>query len=289
MAAIEGSRRSSLSGARLVVVNDNVLRKQAVNASHNSRLKLQYDKMRRYRDRGLLAPFFIPRVYGGGIDTATGLYYYEMDLIPEGIPVVQYIKLATRNRFADTLCEYFRRVSKVRNPCEISKFSVAIGLKLEYLSQYCDAWEMGAMHRGFVKRKNILDGLPATCCHGDLSFDNMVITDSGDIYVVDLLDPPYSHYFFDVSKLHMELDGEFYLMTHPDVSNHPGNTSGPGKLSELTRAHILMKVLDHIDPRYREVSTFLLALNFARVLPYVKTQRERNFLHERIRTYCEDL
>ena len=123
-----------------------------------------------------------------------------------------------------------------------------------------------------------LDGLrqlgdvPPTLCHGDLTLENMVVGQDGEICVVDLLDSPFEHYWQDVAKLHQDLSGGWYLLSKPPVAQCVLEYVSRRLLEAATRLH----------PRYPQVHALLVASTFVRILPYARNAEETRFVTDRI-------
>jgi hypothetical protein len=127
-----------------------------------------------------------------------------------------------------------------------------------------------------LDRVRNLDDLPATLCHGDLTLENMVIGQDGTIWVVDLLDAPFEHYWQDVAKLHQDLSGGWFLLEQPPVAQCVLDFIGRRLLEAATRLHA----------EYPRLHALLIASTFVRILPYARTLAERGFVTERINYFA---
>lgn len=134
----------------------------------------------------------------------------------------------------------------------------------------------------FLNIKNIsqLIGSKSTLCHGDLTLENILIDKQEKIWLIDHLDSFFPHYWQDISKLHQDLSGEWFRFRYPHI-NVPKYT-----LSYLSN-HLLQNVLK-IEPSYFLAHYGLLALVFARILPYTTDDCTRQFAMSRL-TYYLDL
>ena len=95
--------------------------------------------------------------------------------------------------------------------------------------------------------------------------------------MLDLLDTPYEHYWQDVAKLHQDLAGGWYRRRSAPISQY---------VLDYMR-HRLRETVRALDPRYDQVHAVLMAVVFARILPYVRTDAERAFVSARVRFFAE--
>ena len=116
-----------------------------------------------------------------------------------------------------------------------------------------------------------------TAVHGDLTFENVLIDRGGQLWLIDAIDGPFTHYWLDLAKLFQECEGLWHL--------HRGRAIAVSVVSYLrSRWMAAAKVL---DPGYPFVHYPLLALTFARILPYARTPDDTRFLEHRVRGFTE--
>ena len=159
-------------------------------------------------------------------------------------------------RFADHLCQYL----------ELAAACPAIGpagAQSSFEALYARVCEVqrrtAALDHAVVARLLMaLDGVrsrgPASVslCHGDLTLENMVVGEDGTICVIDLLDPPFEHWWNDVAKLHQDLAGGWFLRHQPPVA------------WSVTQ-HVSGRLLDRavaLSPAYGDLHATLVACNF---------------------------
>ncbi len=219
--AVEVRKLSGLSGASVFLMTKDArhwfVRKAAATPANSARLRCQVRKQAAFAAE-MQDVMRTPRILDEG-EADDGRFYYDMEFVrgPDGTSYLlraSYEEVAT---FADRLCRYLEEAS-TRPPlaeaahrglfeamyakiCEIQRTTALISP--ESLSQLLVSLD------GLRQ----LDDLPATLCHGDLTFENMIVGQDGEIWVVDLLDAPFEHYWQDVAKLHQDLSGGWYLLS----------------------------------------------------------------------------
>jgi predicted ATPase len=102
-----------------------------------------------------------------------------------------------------------------------------------------------------------------------------VVGEDGALWVVDLLDPPFEHWWHDVSKLHQDLSGGWFLRRQAPVAL---------SVTQYVSGRLLERAVA-LSPAYARLHPTLVASNFVRILPYVTTDEERRFLVDRIKHF----
>jgi aminoglycoside/choline kinase family phosphotransferase len=125
--------------------------------------------------------------------------------------------------------------------------------------------------------RDLTPDLQATFCHGDLTLENIIVDDRGRPWLVDFLDAPFEHWWQDVAKLHQDLDGGWYLLSQSPIARCVVDY-----LSKRVLAAAAAR-----DPRYALVHSVMLACTFARILPYVRTPEELEFVRMRVEYFAE--
>jgi len=132
-----------------------------------------------------------------------------------------------------------------------------------------------------AKKSGSGEEVPGTFCHGDLTLENIVCDEkTGKYYLLDFLDSYYPHYCFDLAKLFQDLEGGWVEFRRKDIAwkNVKGKMDAlGGKL-----AHTL--VID--DPFCRNNHYFLLALTFARILPY-SSSGDDEYIAAKVKLFLE--
>lgn len=113
-------------------------------------------------------------------------------------------------------------------------------------------------------------------CHGDLTLENIIISQSNKIYLIDFLDSFYNSWTMDIAKLLQDLECKWsFRNLEPnatrDIRLLIGKESLINKLSELEDAN---KIIDTI---YHE-----LLLNLIRIYPYTKEKSTIVYLNSEV-------
>ena len=254
------------------------VRKVARTPEMNARLARQAAKQDRFAaaQTGALRS---PPVLREG-ETA-GRYFFEMPMVigVDGATFLRRASYVDVVRLADELVAYLQDAA-ASTPCDVQASSLAVALdaKLGEVRVRSPLLDDSLYERLEVAVRVVRDlgEVRPTWCHGDLTLENLIVDADGTIWVVDLLDAPFEHYWHDVAKLHQDLDGGWYLRHGPPIA------AG-------VRHYLSRRLLDgarEIDPMYETVHAPLVAMTFVRILPYV-SGAEAEFVRDRISYYAE--
>jgi aminoglycoside phosphotransferase (APT) family kinase protein len=275
----EARALSGLSAAEVFLVTRDgrhwFVRKAARQADASARLRRQVEKQQRFA--ALLADDVrTPRVLGDG--EVDGRYFYDMEMI-RGQDGASYLRQASYREvgcFADRLCRYLERAAAepALLPNATDSLFAALFAKLHDVQAATGLISTDNLARLFLSLERVrrLGPILPTLCHGDLTLENMVLGHDGTIWVVDLLDAPFEHYWQDLAKLHQDLSGGWFLLRQPPVAQCV--------LDYLSQR--LIQAATALHPAYLELHQLLTASTFVRILPYARDEREREFLRERI-------
>jgi hypothetical protein len=277
--AVEVRKLAGLSRASVFLMTKDTrhwfVRKAAKTPEANERLRGQARKQAAF-GREMHDVVLTPRILDEGeID---GRFYFDMEFVrgPDG---TSYLLRATYEevaQFADRLCGYIRSAAvrpALAHPAHGDLFEALY-------SKICDIQRA----TGLISSENLallflgldrvrqLGHVPPSLCHGDLTLQNMVIGPDGAIWVVDLLDSPFEHYWQDVAKLHQDLSGGWYLLEQPPVA----------KCVLDFVSHRLLDAATVLHEDYPRVHALLVASTFARILPYARTSEEIQFITDRV-------
>jgi aminoglycoside phosphotransferase len=113
---------------------------------------------------------------------------------------------------------------------------------------------------------------PATATHGDLTFENVLVDRRGGLWLIDAIDGPFAHYWLDLAKLFQECEGHWHA--------HRKRPIAVSVTHHLRRRWTALAA--RLDPSYPLVHYVLLALTFARILPYARSPEDVHFLQSRV-------
>jgi hypothetical protein len=176
--------------------------------------------------------------------------------------------------FADSILKYLDSISKknekkytedeFRNLCYDKIQSLgSFHQYLNFFSYLCE------------KIKNIsYTGVDKTFCHGDLTLSNILFT-SDSIFFLDFLDSYIESWIVDLVKIKQDL---FYLW----------GISREKEFLDLRSVQISFHLWERIQYEYQEVASsdefkIIESINFLRILPYVKNQRDSLILDQIIK------
>jgi hypothetical protein len=251
------------------------VRKAARLPTDSARLRTQAEKQARFAGvaAGLLRT---PAILADG--EIEGRYYFDMEFV-RGLDGATYLRrapFADVIRFSDRLGEYLGWAAgqtALTGAGSLPGFE-ALFAKLCEIQRQTRMLDERVLARLLVALDRMRTEGPQTpsLCHGDLTLENMVLGEDGIIWVIDLLNPPFEHWWHDVAKLHQDLSGGWFLRHQPEVAR---------SVTEYVSGRVIARAVE-LSPAYRRLHATLVACNFARILPYVATDDERGFVTERI-------
>lgn len=249
---------SGLSGCRIELLNDNILRKYSSSEEYNQRLLLQIKKQSLF-SHFILQNIEAPRVYGVHQDDICS---FDMEYV-SGFSFDEYFSHANIKQVdfvVDSLYGYFdfliknskiyhREVSKTIFECKLNNMKES-----EFLL--------------FIKEKIVDIQVPYSFCHGDLTFAN-IIFHSNRLYFIDFLDSFVDSYLVDFAKLKQDL----YYCWNLQVQD----------IHDLRIHQIYSYIWNKIESRYSEhLSTkafkVIDIMNLLRIEPYLTNDRHCSIL-----------
>jgi thiamine kinase-like enzyme len=116
------------------------------------------------------------------------------------------------------------------------------------------------------------ENIPASYCHGDLSFDNILIYNN-EIYFIDFLDSFINSWTIDVAKILQETR---YLWSY--------RYKNINKILIVKLKYFEEIILDILNITDNEIITInkIIYLNIIRILPYVKDKITKDYIYNNI-------
>jgi thiamine kinase-like enzyme len=273
------------SGARLYLMKKGstwFVRKISQDITSNNRLQVQCAKQRNWAnlpDRIIQCP----KIYGDGF--WEGLYFFDMEFI-QGLDGVSFLASADNDdikRFCEKILDNFRFTSKI----SVSQNSVPPDfLPSLYFYKLISIFDkshyefpLALQAKLFLRLKEFIGigNIDSTLCHGDFTLENLIISNDGEIYACDFLDSPFEHYWQDIAKFFQDIEGGWYLRKSPPISRYV--------LSYIK--HRIYAYIGENAPPYLKVHPVLMAINFARIIPYAQNQEDYNFIISRVAFYLD--
>lgn len=218
----------------------------------------------------------VPRVIGE--DEAQGLRFYDMEFAPAR-DAINYLSTATFEQvamFSDRVEQLMRALAAASPRAPATPPSRAtIEAKLTQIAERSGgtyAKELATLHEALSLMGEITDSDLPTASHGDLTFENILVGRRGDLCLIDPIESPFDHYWFDWSKLFQECEGHWHA--------HRGRSIATSVTWWLRDRW--MKAAAGQSPLYPARHYFYLGLTFARILPYARNEADSAFVARRV-------
>jgi serine/threonine protein kinase len=267
---------SGLSGCRIYLATKDdknwFVRKISKDIQSSDRLKNQIDKQKLYAKNlnGIIRVPAIIEEYEND-----GMFYADMEYIsgPDGITYLNSAGTAQIQTVEEQLHKYIHYVAEENVGIHNGEFLIEKLrnkiLDIHLKTQYIEDEIIYDLIKSLSYFKSI--NLPITLCHGDFTMENIIVS-KDNIYLLDFLDPPFDHYWQDISKLHQDLSGSWYARGKKEMPKYIKNYLGTS----------LMKLMAKIAPEYITFHSMMLAINFLRILPYAQTAEEKHIISTRV-------
>ena len=209
-----------------------------------------------------------------------GLYYFDMEFVLSG-DVNIFLRSAPFDEiklFASRVEDLMVHMSSLDDKDATPPSSKAFIDKLDQIESRTSGRFSNILmpiRDGFIQTEKILGSTQATIAHGDLTFENILVGAERRIWLIDSIQPPIDHYWMDWSKLFQECEGRWY--------RHRGKHLSAGITHWLRNRWL--KTATEISPDYLALHHLLLALTFARILPYAKSENDTRFVAERVNAF----
>lgn len=111
-------------------------------------------------------------------------------------------------------------------------------------------------------------------CHGDLTLENILISNLGDIYLIDFLDSFFNSWMIDVAKILQDLELGWSYRFEPEDTNRNIRLNS-------VKNRLINKILELKDGEEIVYTIYhLLLLNLIRIYPYTSESRTFDFLNK---------
>lgn len=256
---------TGLSGCKLELIGNNVIRKYSSDIKYNQRLSLQVDKQVLFSNL-ILKNIDAPKIYDVN---RNGLFYFDMEYI-HGESFYDYFMTSTIfdvEFVIQSLIEYFNFFSSnIRN----INVQDQVLSKLSNLQDKTNYKDYLTFLYSYVEKKKII--IPKTFCHGDLTFAN-IIFHKNRLFFIDFLDSYVDSFYCDLVKLKQEL----YYLWNLRVQNK----------MNLRMIQIYRKIWKELSHRYEDhiqsdEFEILDVLNTLRIEPYLTNDSQRFILNKMV-------
>lgn len=269
------------SGLNILLMQDQkghfIVKKKANKIEQNYKVQVQYQK-HLFFSKLKRSNILVPEVLGAGLDDK--LFYYNYRYI-EGITFVEFIQTFPLSSITEVLDKIIKLLCEFKNRRKSFEgrngLSIVKALNEKIIDNCLKCQIRFHLKDNLLKMSSkIKNHNQVTLCHGDFSFDNLIIDKNQNIWLIDFSELFYPHYWFDISKMFQDIDGGWSEINHRI------------KLPEIKLKYIrnyLMKELAKLDQQYLEHHQFLIALVFLRLLPYAKNDLDRKNILNKIELF----
>lgn len=261
---------SGHSGCRVDVYStgtDLIVRKKSSNECYNQRLQSQCRKQKEFKSDFAKTP----RIFDEGLEN--GLFYFDMEFV-KGRTLAELFhseELTLLKCLVDKLVFNFQNTNSffLNGTDDIFKYKIAKTKESIQCMGYSDSVTSSAFE---ILQGYDFSRIPHSFCFGDLTFENIIINEKGEIVLIDFLDSFYDSWMIDAAKILQDL--EVGWAWRFDIDSN----------IELRRAVLLdyyknmLKSVGLLN-NYNDLYVILL-LNLLRIVPYVKFNdtKTRTFL-----------
>jgi hypothetical protein len=274
---------SGFSGAVIGLVKQaggaQFVRKASATSAANAALEKQ--AARQAWLRGVLdGAALVPDIFHQG--EQDGLFYFDMEFVPSR-DANSFLATASFNDlegFVGRIEALMTRLASMTLDCDraVAPNLDAIRRKLVEISQRT-GFRYEAILEPLTRSLDLLDcyaAAPApTVTHGDLTFENILINGRGQLILIDSIESPIDHYWIDWSKLFQDCEGRW--------CQHRGKPISLGVTWWLRNRWL--EAAQRIAPDYALRHYVLLALTFARILPYARSVDDLAFVTARVERF----
>lgn len=261
-----------LSGCPIVMNPSGSVTKYSSSIAYNERLLRQVEKQVEFYSRKL-EYISCPRVVN---IKKSDIFSFEMDYI-SGSNYIDFLGYASPEYIDFFICsimEYLDETREKRHDVygreEFCKACIGKVLSLDYFPDYSIFFSY------LIGRIENIDykGVDKTFCHGDLTLSNVLFTQDA-IFFLDFLDSYVESWIVDLIKLKQDLFYLWGLYREKDVV-------------DLRSVQVSFHIWEGLLSRYQEVVgseefKIMESINFLRILPYAKTQRDLLILEKIIK------
>lgn len=265
---------SGHSGCKVMLIEDDTrkpyVQKVSSNHEYNERLKTQCLKQRSFQNKYI----FTPRVLESGINSE-GLFYFNMEYI-RGITLSEYMKTISVNRIQDIvdliINHYLKEnANNQKNNHEVQ--NIFLGKIMSTISKLEIKNKNIEAEITLLKKYKYSD-FGQCFCHGDLTLENIIISND-KMYYIDFLDSFYDSWLLDVGKLLQD--------TQTFWSYRNDNKLDENLLIRLMIFRdILLSELNKLNKDYVKDAYYALLLSLLRIYPYTFDRRTLDFLNDKV-------
>lgn len=237
-----------------------VVRKTSSDSLYNTRLEAQCQKQVKFS-----SPLFhTPRVLDTGYKD--GLFFFEMDYI-QGIQLSEYIQRIPISECGEIIKPLLSLIpsSSPHNSDASSIFKQKIVSLERALPKEAPVLESLTRLQGVD-----WGGVPESVCHGDLTFENILVY-KNKLYLIDFLDSFYNSWMLDIAKIFQDIEMRWsYRRSQVNENTH---------IRLLIIRDLFIQELEKRPNIDLDLLRKLVLLSLLRIIPYIKTRSDRDFIY----------
>lgn len=188
--------------------------------------------------------FYFTMEYVNGVQLST---FIARNTVREIDPIIDRLLSFIKSNTSEVTTDFAVPVSE-----KLWSISSTTSVRIDRYLQYCLAFDWSAIPTGY--------------CHGDLTFENILVHQS-DLYFIDFLDSFIQTPYLDLSKLLLDI---LVLWSWRFEERRPF----------IKNAHLYDMVLSQLESREVEIVRRLLVLNLLQILPYANAHRNASFVQD---------
>lgn len=243
--------------------NDFFVRKMSGDSNYNRRLKKQFIKQYKFDSKTI----FTPQIINKG--TKNNLFYFDMEYV-QCKTLAEYTSSILITEIADFIRLLFKNL--YYENCQIISETNMI-----FKKKIADLKAITQPTPNTIKAFHCLDKFDwsyvfKSPCHGDLTLENILITPSKKLYLIDFLDSFYNSWLIDIAKLlqDLELGWSFRKKEANATRSLRLLVAKEALLEEVGKLADSDKILESIY--------YVLLLNVLRIYAYTKDEETFLFL-----------
>ena len=233
--------------------NTKFVKKVSGATAYSQRLEQQMIKQREFEHSWIKKPavyefgteddrFYFTMEYVNGVQLST---FISRSTVRDLDPLVEQLLTFVRSNICDVTTDLGTRLSE-----KLRSISAASFVPIDRYVSYCLAFDWSAIPTGY--------------CHGDLTFENILVHQSR-LYFLDFLDSFIETPYMDLSKLLLDI---LVLWSWRLEKRRP----------IIKNAHIYDIFLSRLERREVEIVRRLLVLNLLQILPYANANGNAAFV-----------
>jgi hypothetical protein len=259
--------KGGLSGCKLEIIQNGVVRKYSPSIKYNNRLIKQINKQIFFSNL-ILKNLDTPKILSKQVGHSC---FFDMEYIP-GKKYYDYLSISNHveiNFIVESLSQYFDFLINNHRLTNIKKNLI---IKLDSVKKKSLYDNYISFLQKYINSREVIY-VPKTFCHGDLTFSN-IIFHKNRLYFIDFLDSYVDSFLCDLVKLKQDL---VYLW---NVKIENKNSARIHQVYKHIWNCIYQKYFLYIDS---DEFNILDSINYLRIEPYLTNDYQKDVLYKIIK------